>query len=378
MRSPAILAILLLLLMFLPLSHAATDDGVRFYVYGSHSCSECERTLEVLESEFGRDSIVFYELSDSRNAKYFHEIYGEVFPGRIERIPLVGVFNGTLKAIVVGYHGSEFWHSALSMENGTALYYLDEYMGIESDGGKIERYSGLFTQSIGIEETVDPLMLTGMILVAALADSINPCAFAVLIAFLTLISHRKGRNEVLRSGLAFMLAVFIVYLMMGFGLIRLFTALPWLKLLVGMAGMVMGTAEVLDGVMKRRESSLFPESLKGRVKTLINGISSPEGAFLIGIFVSIFLLTCTSGPYFIAMSLISGSSLWFGITLLILYNVVFVLPLMLITLLIWASRMDTIQMKRWRERYGRYMNILAGAIIIILSEYVIAEYLGVV
>ncbi len=374
MRSPAILAILLLLFMLLPLSHAAQDDDVRFYVYGSHSCSECERTLEVLESEFGRDSIVFYDLSDSRNIGYFNEIYREAFPGRIERIPLVGVYNGSLRAVVSGYHDADFWHEMLGTENGTALYYLDEYLGMERDMDRIERYDGLFMQSVEIESNADPYALIGMVVLAALADSINPCAFAVLIAFLTLISYRKGRREVLRAGIAFMLAVFVVYSLMGLGLIQLFSVAPWLKLLVGAAGMLFGTVEMLDSIKERKESSLLPERIKGRIKTLIRGISRPEGAFLMGIFVSIFLLPCTSGPYFIAMSLISGSSFWFGMALLILYNLIFIFPFFLITVLIWSSRMDTVQMKRWRERYGTYMGLIAGAIIFFLGMYLIFEY----
>ncbi len=376
MRSAYLLiASFLILSPFIPMVSQAESSGPMFYVYGSHSCGECERALYVLENEFGKDSIVFYDLSDPKNVRYFDEIYREVFPGKSERIPLVGVFNGTLRAIVSGYHDADFWRSALRISNGTMLRYLDEYTGMEENGSKIARYEGLFTQSIEIESNRDMIILTGMIVLAALADSINPCAFAVLIAFLTLISYRKGRKEVLRSGMAFILAVFIIYTLMGFGLIRLFSSVPWLKLLIGFAGLILGSVEMLDSVRNRRESSVLPERFRERIKRLIRGVSNPRGAFLIGIFVSIFLLPCTSGPYFIAMGLISGSSFILGTALLLLYNLIFVLPFLLITLMIWASRTDTMQMKRWREKYGKYMSFVAGLIIILLSQYIILEYL---
>lgn len=371
-----IIASLLILSLAIPHT-AAQDGGKKFYVYGSHSCGDCQRTLEVLESEFGSGAIVFYDLSDAKNTAYFDEIYSEAFPGKVERIPLIGVFNGTLRAIVSGYHDADFWRSALNTDNGTALYYLDEYTEKEENTEKIARYEGLFTQTIETEGKSDAFMLTGMIVLAALADSINPCAFAVLIAFLSLISYRKGGKEVLSCGMAFILAVFIVYTLMGLGLIGLFHSLPWLKLIVGFAGLVLGTVEILDSVRNRKESSMIPERLRERIGALIRTASNPWGAFLIGLAVSLFLLPCTSGPYFIAMSLISGSSdAGLGIFLLILYNLIFILPFLLITYAIYESKRTTIQTKRWKERYGKYMGLIAGLIIIVLSQYIILEYLG--
>jgi cytochrome c biogenesis protein CcdA len=50
---------------------------------------------------------------------------------------------------------------------------------------------------------------------AALSDSINPCAFAVMLLLLSaILSKHKSRRKTLLSGVLFVLAVFISYLAM--------------------------------------------------------------------------------------------------------------------------------------------------------------------
>jgi cytochrome c biogenesis protein CcdA len=50
---------------------------------------------------------------------------------------------------------------------------------------------------------------------AALADSINPCAFAVMLLLLTtILSKTQDKKKALLAGLLFALAVFITYFLL--------------------------------------------------------------------------------------------------------------------------------------------------------------------
>ena len=54
---------------------------------------------------------------------------------------------------------------------------------------------------------------------AALADAVNPCAFAVLVLLLgTVLVGDKRRGRLIKTGLAFTAATFLAYLLMGLGL----------------------------------------------------------------------------------------------------------------------------------------------------------------
>ena len=64
----------------------------------------------------------------------------------------------------------------------------------------------------------------GRITLLALADSVNPCAIAVLTMILVsiLIANPEKRKKVFLSGMAFCLAVFIGYLAYGLIIVQFF------------------------------------------------------------------------------------------------------------------------------------------------------------
>lgn len=72
---------------------------------------------------------------------------------------------------------------------------------------------------------------------AALADSINPCAFAVMLLLLTtILSKTQDKKKTLWAGLLFSLAIFVTYFLIGVGVLELlgnFERLFWLKRIVG-------------------------------------------------------------------------------------------------------------------------------------------------
>ncbi|MEI7563863.1 MAG: hypothetical protein WCJ39_09915 [bacterium] len=60
------------------------------------------------------------------------------------------------------------------------------------------------------------LKFFGIMLPAALSDSINPCAFAVMLLLLTtILTKHRSRRKTLRAGVLFALAIFLTYLFMG-------------------------------------------------------------------------------------------------------------------------------------------------------------------
>jgi len=66
-------------------------------------------------------------------------------------------------------------------------------------------------------------------------------------------------------------------------------------------------------------------------------VLSPIGAFGIGILVSLFLLPCSSGPYIVILGLLSAQSNelnLLGMGYLVLYNFIFILPMLAITFLV--------------------------------------------
>ncbi|MEI8092171.1 MAG: hypothetical protein WCG98_08500 [bacterium] len=80
-----------------------------------------------------------------------------------------------------------------------------------------------------------------------------------------------------------------------------------------------------------------PFSRRPKMQQIIDRVSSPRGAFIVGIIVSLFLLPCSSGPYFTILGYLSSQSKDLtsrGYIYLIVYNLIFVLPMLAIAILV--------------------------------------------
>lgn len=191
-----------------------------------------------------------------------------------------------------------------------------------------------------------------IMLPAAISDSINPCAFAVMLLLLsTILTRHKSRRKTLLAWWLFALAVFITYLAMG---IWLFSALATtnntfvLKLVVGILWLLVWLANLKDYFRYGKWFVMeVPFSWRPKMMGLIERVSSPWWAFIVWILVSMFLLPCSSGPYFTILGYLSSQSKnlnlrWY--IYLIVYNLIFVLPMFLIAILVgfWYASVDKI------------------------------------
>jgi len=212
----------------------------------------------------------------------------------------------------------------------------------------------------------------------AVVDAINPCALAVLALMLIAILtyNPKKKRNILLAGLAFTCSVFIMYLFYGLVIIKSFQliqALTNVKVLLykilGFAAIILGGLNIKDALRYKAGSFLteMPLSMRPRVKKIISGITSPKGAFITGLFVTVFLLPCTIGPYVIAGGILSTLELIKTIPLLLLYNLIFVLPMVAITLIVYVGFAKIEDINGWKDKNIRYLHLITGLIIFVLG-----------
>jgi len=174
-----------------------------------------------------------------------------------------------------------------------------------------------------------------VIMVSALIDSINPCAISVL--FLTiafLFSLNKDRKFILISGIVYIGAIFIIYTMIGLGVLQALSFFNVPNIMAKIGAIILLIYSVIGLINEFSQN--FPIKLKipeSTHKTLAKVISkgSIPAFFLLGVLVAMFEFPCTGGPYLFALTLLHDyASFWRGLGYLIAYNFVFVLPLILI------------------------------------------------
>jgi cytochrome c biogenesis protein CcdA len=217
-----------------------------------------------------------------------------------------------------------------------------------------------------------------LVVASALIDSVNPCAFSVLIFLLISIVALENRRRILMVGGVYITAVFIFYLLSGFGLFTLVSLSGFsraLSLIGATVAVVLGVISVLDALRNRDEFLLaIPSSKKEQIERYISTATLPA-AFALGIFVGIFELPCTGGIYLAILGLMSRSyTLMEGLPYLILYNFIFVLPLILILLMV-AYGLSPERANEWRVRHRRTLRLVVGLSMIALGIIIFSGWI---
>ncbi len=219
------------------------------------------------------------------------------------------------------------------------------------------------------------LQLAGL----AVVDAINPCELAVMAMVLValLLKDPANKRKILLGGLAFSAAVFILYFLYGFIIVQFFkTLIPatgtislYLFRGLGEVAIVLVLLNIKDYLNYHPGSPAteMPLSFRPRVKMLIDRITSPAGAFVIGAFVTLFLLPCTMGPYVIFSGIIHNFDVLHVVLLLLLYNFIFILPMLAVTFAVYIGATTIERFGGWREHHIKRLHLWEGVILILLG-----------
>ena len=199
--------------------------------------------------------------------------------------------------------------------------------------------------------------LLPLITVAALIDSVNPCAFYILLLTVVfLLSIGKLRSKVLQIGVAYIAGLYAVYFLIGLGLLQ---ALHVFDTPHFMGNLGAGLLIVLGAINVTNEfvpafpvKFAIPQAAHHKMAALMERASVPT-AVLLGGLVGLCEFPCTGGPYLMVLGLLHDQATYYtGVGYLLLYNVIFVSPLVLI-LLVASNGALLGKVQQWQlERRG--------------------------
>lgn len=218
----------------------------------------------------------------------------------------------------------------------------------------------------------------------AIPDAINPCEMAILILVLIniLVNNPNDKKKVLKAGLSFCIAIFLMYFLYGVIIIQFFNTLDLflssLKIYIfkvaGFLAILLGILNIKDYIWYKPGgfATEMPLGIRPKAKMWVNKITNPKGAFLIGLFVSVFLLPCTMGPYIVLGNILYSLSFFKIFLLLLIYNLIFIFPMILITLLVYYGVSTLEDINLWKDRNIRYLHLTAGILLVIIGILIIS------
>jgi len=210
-------------------------------------------------------------------------------------------------------------------------------------------------------QAMKPLVVT----LSGLIDGINPCAFTVIIFFISFLALQGYRKRALVViGLTFISSVFITYLLIGLGLFSFLYRLEgfWLasriiNFSIGVFSIVLGVLSLYDffKFKKTKETAglilQLPQAVKAQIHSVIgqhyrntqakektgaekNILSLVISAFITGFLVSMLEAVCTGQTYLPTIVFILKSQYHLkAFAYLLIYNFMFIVPLLVIFLM---------------------------------------------
>lgn len=211
---------------------------------------------------------------------------------------------------------------------------------------------------------------------AGLVDGINPCAFAVIVFFVSfLAAYKYNKKEIIVVGTAYCSAVFLAYVLMGLGVFHLLYALEGFRYVAlaiqwGIIALcaVFFVLCVYDFIIyqKTKKSEKMLLQLSKNQKTFIHKVMRTflkdkqdslwrllAAAFIVGFVVSGVEAVCTGQVYLptIRVILKEANQYFFkAAAYLIIYNLMFIAPLVLVFILTLCGK-ESATFNNWLKKH---------------------------
>jgi len=369
--------------LYFACSQAYASSNPRLVVFHSPSCHECIQAkkdiLPEMEREFkGRVEFEYRDITDIENYKYMLSLKEKYRPDLELALP-VFFFQGN------------FLNGKQDIKNSLRQFILAHMQQPyrEEKAGRID-----------LENFFKQFKMAGII-AAGLEDGFNPCAFTVIvffISFLALQGYKK--KELIVIGSVFIFTVFLTYLLIGLGIFNFLYRMQgfWMvsrtiNLSIGVFSVILGFLALYDFFKFRRTKDTeglvlqLPKTIKNRIHKIIGSHyrKAKEGpqqktqlsklivsAFITAFLVSLLEAVCTGQLYLPTITFIFKTTSYkleaFGY--LLLYNFLFILPLFGVFLLAMFG-VTSGQFAGFMKKHMGLIKILMAVMFFILGLFLI-------
>lgn len=288
------------------------------------NCGACHLAMTYLsEYNLAHPGVIInsYDLFNSSDNKALFEEYKTAYHRPYVSVPSVFIGNAGLEgeqAIRDNFEKLVAWYE-------------------KNKGNVSELPEGIPGNSI--KKTHRTVISIPLVVIAGIVDGINPCASAVLIFLLILLMHIRQKKRTILAGLVFSSAVYFMYFVSGTGLYNIPGIAGILKgysLVVSIVAVVLGLLLIRNSIAHGKAGIVrLPDSPKERITRKLKVMIIPI-AFALGLLIGILELSCTGGIYLAIQDMITFRvNIIQGLVYLILYNLAFIIPLLVITMLVY-------------------------------------------
>ncbi len=327
---------------------AWAQEKVEYVLFVSPSCVHCNKLKQEywgpLKAKF-KDTVNFteYDITDPEGNLIFNqtaEAYGIKAEERGYPAAVVG------STYLMGYPTEIGIYSEAAIEKAQLLHEKTNVRAIATD--QVQQTAQQAFKKITFWAIVG----------SGLVDGINPCAFAVIVFFISFLTvYKYTRREILLVGSSYCVAVFAAYLLLGLGVFKFLYAMRGFAyvikafyILTALLCLVFFVLAIYDFIVyrktKKTEGMLLqlPHGLKVRIHKIMGFFLRDKqkstlrlvlAALAVGFCVSLVEAVCTGQVYVPTCVLIMQDPQFRAraVFYLVLYNLMFIVPLVLVFVL---------------------------------------------
>jgi glutaredoxin len=308
-----------------------------FYSPSCHKCIQAKKNIiPQIEQEFiGQIAVEYHDISDIRN-------YSRM-------LALRDKYNSKLKLTVPVF----FINGRMLNGEGDLKANLRNAVLSSLEGAVPTEQESLNADLLQRFHAFKPIAIAG----AGLADGVNPCAFTVIVFFVSYLALQGYRKrELIFIGVSFIFSVFLTYVLIGLGIFSFFYQLAnfWVvsrlfNIIIGVFSIVLGILAIYDSWKFKKTGNTdglllqLPKSVKNQIHSVIGlhyrnkakVVYLPRlilSALITGFLVSILEAVCTGQLYLPTIAFIFKTTAFKlkAFIYLIMYNIMFVFPLLVI------------------------------------------------
>ncbi|KKW17248.1 MAG: hypothetical protein UY58_C0007G0005 [Candidatus Magasanikbacteria bacterium GW2011_GWA2_50_22] len=217
--------------------------------------------------------------------------------------------------------------------------------------------------------------LLPLVLISSLLDSVHPCSFSILLITIAfLFGLQLTREKILQIGGVYIAGIFASYFLIGLGLLKvlhLFNTPHFMGKLGASLLIIFGIVNLLNRFFPDIPIKLKMPEIAHRPMAKLLERTSVLAAFGLGALVGVCQFPCMGGPYLMVIGLLRDSQTYLaGFWYLLLYNLVLIVPLILV---LWFSADKTVvdKMQEWKRDNLSRVRLIAGIAMIALGALIL-------
>lgn len=219
--------------------------------------------------------------------------------------------------------------------------------------------------------STNPITMLPLVAITGFLDGIHPCAIAILIFFIAfLLTLRRSYKNILSLGFVYIFVIYLTYLAIGVGLfsgMMIFGQHHFFAKLGSWLLIVLGLFNLRDYFFPNLRLGIkLPKVPHKKIKNLLEKATLPTvaiAAFLVGLC----SVPCSGGIYAAITALLASKMTFFtGFLYLLLYNLMFVMPL-IILLFLSTNPYTLVKLGNWQQKHKKTQKLIMGMFMALLG-----------